>query len=185
MNLAFKFLLSPDSTNFKFEHKIHPYAHWFSHQTTNANLFRSVTFPDAIPRLSDSFKLLDKDFIHLRPPRRNSIPSADEVGYDFIVTLFFIDTSLNIVSTLEQIYQLLRVGGTWINLGPLLWTGGSQAALELSLEEVLQVADHVGLHVLPDSRRTISCEYTADQTAMMTWTYHAEFWIAKKRQQVI
>jgi hypothetical protein len=125
-------------------------------------------------------------------------------GYDYVVTLFFIDTSLNIFSTIEHIYTLLRPGGVWINLGPLLWSGSAQAAVELSLEEVLTLVEEVGFTVvrprheecqdgneqatpLSDTRvgegcerRTVECEYTSDKRAMMKWIYQAEFWVALK-----
>ena len=164
------------------QHIIHPYAYWFSHQQNNDNLFRSVVFPDALPRLSDTFHHLEEDFLTLHPPKRVSSPNHTEPpGYDVIVTLFFIDTSLNIIATLEKIRDLLKPGGTWINLGPLLWTGGSQASLELSLEEVLMLAGKIGFEVDESSRKTLHCEYTADVNAMMQWIYKTEFWTATRR----
>ena len=100
------------------------------------------------------------------------------------MTLFFIDTALDVISTLKKIHSLLRPGGLWVNLGPLLWPGGAQAKIELSLEEVMSVIEEVGFQVLADSpqltRKTVECEYTADKDAMMTWIYKAEFWVARK-----
>ncbi|KAJ7810825.1 N2227-like protein-domain-containing protein [Mycena leptocephala] len=164
MNLAFRFLLEPSTTSVVNEHTIHPYAHWFSHQRSAESLFRSIRFPDAVPRSSPRFKLIP--------------------GYDYIVTLFFIDTSLNILTTLEHIYYLLRPGGTWINLGPLLWTGGAQSKLELSLEEVLGAVEELGfvIDLREDGQQstTVECEYTSDAQAMMRWIYRAEFWVAHK-----
>lgn len=178
MTLAYRFLLSPTHTISVNQHIIHPYSYWFSHQLTNDNLFRGVSFPDAIPRLSNKLHLVEGDFLTLHAP---------EEGYDYIVTLFFIDTSLNAISTIEHIHKLLRPGGKWINLGPLLWPGGAQACVELSLDEVLKLADIVGFYIedgpdIPEAyrRKTVSCEYTADQRAMMTWLYQAEFWVATK-----
>jgi hypothetical protein len=116
-------------------------------------------------------------------------------GYDFVVTLFFIDTSLNIIATLQKIHALLAPGGTWINLGPLLWTGGAEAVMELSLEEVFALAEEVGFTILGTEKenngypvpekmrpRTVECEYTADRSAMMRWLYQAEFWVAMKAE---
>lgn len=184
MNLALRFLLSPSRTQRPNQHVLQPYASWFSHQRTADTLFREVSFPDTIPRLSDNFALAETDFLSLRAPEGTP-------GYDFVVTLFFIDTSLNAIETLEHIHALLRPGGRWINLGPLLWTSGSQATVELSLEEVLRLAETVGFDVAGagegaagselTARRTVECEYTADQTAMMRWLYQAEFWVVRKR----
>ncbi|EMD32949.1 hypothetical protein CERSUDRAFT_118375 [Gelatoporia subvermispora B] len=188
MNLAFRFLLSEKTTYMSYQHTIQPYSSWFSHQRTNATLFRTVAFPDVVPRLSRTLQLLPKDFLSLRPPP--PLNPGDSNGYDFIVTLFFLDTSLNVIATLERIYALLRPGGTWINLGPLLWTGGAHASLELSLEELLELAEIVGFHLQPqlgpsglgEKSRTVECEYTRDREAMMRWIYKAEFWVATKAE---
>ncbi|KAJ7252358.1 N2227-domain-containing protein [Mycena haematopus] len=184
MNLAFRFLLDPETTSTVNEHAIHPYAHWFSHQRSSNALFRSISFPDTVPRLSSRLKLVEKDFLTLRPPPAPSPVLPQISGYDYIVTLFFIDTSLNILTTLEHIYDLLRPGGTWINLGPLLWTAGGQSKLELSLEEVLRAAEELGFTIDPredgQQSNTVECEYTGDAQAMMRWIYRAEFWVAHK-----
>jgi hypothetical protein len=190
MILAFRFLVSPGTTTAINEHTIHPYAHWFSHQRSNGALFRPVRLPDVVPRLSEKFRLVEGDFLHLSPPvtssksitsLRKQEASREVAGYDYIVTLFFIDTSRNVLTTMEHIYLLLKPGGAWINLGPLLWTGGAQTKLELSLEEVFTAAHHIGF--VDDSsieNRTIECEYTGDMSAMMRWIYKAEFWVMRK-----
>ncbi|KAI0692868.1 N2227-domain-containing protein [Cerioporus squamosus] len=180
MNLAFRFLLSGKTTQRAHQHVLQPYSSWFSHQRTTDTVFRSVSFPDVVPRLSDRFVLAEKDFLSIQRPEGSA-------GFDFVVTLFFIDTSLNVIETLEHIHALLRSGGTWINLGPLLWTGGGQAAVELSLEEVVKLAQMIGFDVADDRApehmrlRTVECEYTADKAAMMKWLYQAEFWVATKK----
>ena len=192
MNLGLRFLFSPSCSQRTNQHAIHPYAHWFSHQRTNTNLFRSITFPDVVPRLSPTFHHLPGDFLRLKP-----ITNSESAQYDVIVTQFFIDTSFNIISTLEQIHALLKPRGMWINLGPLLWRSGAQAALELSLEEMLLLAEKVGFDFMEvgghagqsdengrdfgRKSKTIECEYTADKNAMMRWVYKAEFWMAQKR----
>jgi carnosine N-methyltransferase len=91
---------------------------------------------------------------------------------------------------MAQIYALLKPGGCWINLGPLLWPGGGQCKLELSLEEVLAAAEELGFAFTKshpggqsnhlEAQRTVECEYTGDPQAMMRWAYKAEFWVAKK-----
>ncbi|KAJ2918593.1 hypothetical protein MD484_g1870, partial [Candolleomyces efflorescens] len=202
MILALRLLLSPDSTQQIGQHKIRPYAHWFSHQRSTENLFRSVSFPDVVPRLGPNLQLLEEDFLKIPVPSDTSTSkfwSSDQVqppthspqGYDYIVTLFFIDTSFNVFATMEQIFRLLKPGGSWVNLGPLLWSGGGQCKVELSLEELLAAAEEIGFVVSKPSaerndqleqQKTVECEYTADSNAMMRWTYKTEFWVAKKPQ---
>jgi len=195
MTLAFRFLLSPKYTNSPNEHKLRPYAHWFSHQKSNDMQFRAISFPDVVPRLGSNFRLVEEDFMRmstLSNPTAVSNPywtrnAADHSlsGYHFIVTLFFIDTSLDVLATLKHIYILLRPGGTWVNFGPLLWTGGAQAKVELTLDEVLEAAEEIGFIVEkdetgPSARKIVECEYTGDKLAMMRWIYKAEFWVARK-----
>ncbi|PFH52210.1 hypothetical protein AMATHDRAFT_46563 [Amanita thiersii Skay4041] len=187
MMLAFRFLASPETTTTPEQHKIFPYAYWFSHQRSNNFLFRSVKFPDVVPRLSERFKLVENDFLKLASLPAVKSSSSDgnaascHVGYDYVVTLFFIDTSLNVFATVEQIFALLKPGGAWINLGPLLWTGGGKTKVELSLEEVIAVAEATGFIDDPSiERQTVECEYTSDPLAMMRWIYRAEFWVMRK-----
>jgi len=63
--------------------------------------------------------------------------------WDAVLTAFFIDTAHNIFAYLRVIAQLLRPGGLWGNVGPLLWhyapsSGGSHdsVSVELSWEEL-------------------------------------------------
>lgn len=53
------------------------------------------------------------------------------------MTCFFIDTAKNIIDYLNVIYQVLKEGGVWINLGPLLW----QFVLPTFLSSALTSAD--------------------------------------------
>ncbi|KAJ1310024.1 hypothetical protein OPQ81_006778 [Rhizoctonia solani] len=232
MTLPFRMLLDETATPTANCHTVCPHYSWLSHTRSNDNLFQSAVFPDILPRIDmdggliesqcsnnttkksktfdelyvsgGKFELIESDFLSLSSP----IQPSDR-GYDFIVTLFFIDTATNVLAYLDQIYALLRnnrglaapspgsrlsLGGTWINLGPLLWPPG--ASLEPSLEEVLALAERVGLDIVGEHhsarssneavnpveiRRTLECQYTANRAGMMKWMYQAEFWVAKRR----
>ncbi|KAF9486063.1 N2227-domain-containing protein [Pholiota conissans] len=198
MTLSLRFLLSTKATTSVNDHQLRPYAHWFSHQRSNVSLFRCISFPDVVPRRSANFCLVEGDFLDIKIPTTGTkakplgwtkdhanAPGTQPEGFDYIVTLFFIDTSLDVLTTINHIYTLLRPGGTWINLGPLLWTGGAQAKVELSLDEVLNAAKDIGFILAsedngPASRQTVECEYTGDKNAMMRWIYKAEFWVGRK-----
>ncbi|KIO25075.1 hypothetical protein M407DRAFT_76185, partial [Tulasnella calospora MUT 4182] len=135
MTLPLRYLLSEHTTE-PHQHSVQPWYFALSHTKRSEDLFRAIRFPDVVPQPSPNFRLLDADFY-----------SLTQGGYGFIVTMFFIDTAVNIVQCLEQIHDLLAPGGTWINLGPLLWTSGGVARMELSLEEVLKLAELVGFEV--------------------------------------
>jgi hypothetical protein len=179
MNLGLRFLIHPSATQTTHQHTLQPFSHRFSNQRSNTHLFREITFPDVLPRYSTHFQIAEGDFLKHEPAGEK---------YDCIVTQFFIGTGSNVVATLQQIRELLKEGGRWINLGPLLWTGGGTVAMELSLEEVLILAKEVGFEVMGDTdeveekyrRKTAECEYTADMMGMFRRVYHAEFWVATK-----
>ncbi|THU78429.1 N2227-domain-containing protein, partial [Dendrothele bispora CBS 962.96] len=85
------------------------------------------------------------------PPSKGTGTGRGNAGYDILLTLFFIDTSPNILSTLSHIHHLLRPGGIWINLGPLLYTSsgsGGGSRLELSLDEIVRVGRGLGMDVV-------------------------------------
>lgn len=41
--------------------------------------------------------------------------------YDAVATVFFLDTAPNLLRYTGSVYNCLRSGGIWINVGPLLW----------------------------------------------------------------
>lgn len=172
MNLAFQFLTSRTKTPQINQHVVHPFAYWFSHQRTNASLFLEARFPDVLPSTAPSSFLqhAEADFLNL------------EGEHDYVITHYFIDTSSNIIATIQKIHSLLKPGGTWINLGPLLWMSGAQATMELSLDEIIRLSEMVGFNVGQSSRQTVESEYTRNELSMVRWIYKAEFWIATKGQ---
>ncbi|GKT37035.1 hypothetical protein ADUPG1_009897 [Aduncisulcus paluster] len=67
--------------------------------------------------------------------------------YDVIVTCFFIDTAHNVTKYIERIAKLLKPGGIWINLGPLMyhWVGmGDQESLEISWSTIKSISEKNG-----------------------------------------
>lgn len=71
-------------------------------------------------------------------------------AWDVVVTCFFIDTARNIIKYLEVIHGILKQGGTWINIGPLLYhfedTPG-ESSVELSLDQIKRVAQEMGFEI--------------------------------------
>jgi carnosine N-methyltransferase len=48
--------------------------------------------------------------------------AADNANvWDGIVTCFFLDTAPVVLDYIDTIYHLLKPGGIWINIGPLLY----------------------------------------------------------------
>ncbi|KAL2008233.1 hypothetical protein VTN00DRAFT_8215 [Thermoascus crustaceus] len=206
MNLAYRYLESlllrhntpnPNSAN-SATATFHPFIDWWSHHASTADLKRPITFPDSVPvpvntsssSSPSSVLLVEGDFTTI-------FSSPDDVGkYDAIITLFFIDTARNLLSYLETIHRLLRPGGTWINLGPLLY--GSAPFLQLSLDEIVDVCERVvGLEFLDtdpacgaltlDGKegkgkvRGREVPYGFNERGLTKNAYQAQFWVARRR----
>lgn len=72
--------------------------------------------------------------------------------FDAVVTSFFIDTAHNILEYLEVIHKVLKPGGYWIHLGPLLWHWADgqwdELSIELSLADIQQAALLMGFRMM-------------------------------------
>ncbi|KAJ5494675.1 hypothetical protein N7463_010762 [Penicillium fimorum] len=179
MNLAYRYVSSlsiPNSVSF------YPYIDWWSHHATTDDLQRSITFPNEVIH-SSSVLLMEGDF--------TTVFTEHTGQYDIIVTLFFIDTARNLVSYLETIHRLLRPGGRWVNLGPLLY--GTAPFVQLSLDEIVALSASMGFEfqesdptigniTLPDFPvRGLEVAYGRNGRGLNKNAYQAQYWEAIKR----
>lgn len=80
--------------------------------------------------------------------------------WDCIVTCFFIDAAPNVIQYIEAFERMLKPGGYWINLGPLLYHwqndggGGGEdderfgQSIELSYDEIKHVMGTYNFKIL-------------------------------------
>lgn len=101
--------------------------------------------------------------------------------YDAIATLFFIDTARNLVSYLETIHSLLKPGGVWVNVGPLLY--GSAPWVQLSLDEVVAVAEAMGFEFDMPQWQEREVMYNFNASALWRNGYVAQYWVATKKKE--
>jgi len=97
------------------------------------------------------------------------------------VTCYFIDTAHNLLDYMHCINRILKVGGLWVNFGPLLWhyTELSQEmSIELSAEEVLALIPKFGFEIRRHEFRKST--YTQRSSSMMSLEYDALFFSAVK-----
>jgi len=47
--------------------------------------------------------------------------TGDFLQCDALCTVFFVDMVPNVIAYVETIYQVIRKGWVWVNLGSLLW----------------------------------------------------------------
>jgi spermidine synthase len=133
MRLAYHFL---QTLTQKDAEKFFPWLDWWVFQISREKLMQEVQFPDA---------LLDNSHVTLREGDFLEEFKEDADSFDAVVTFFFMDTARNILEYMDTIYQVLRDGGVWVNMGPLLYY---DASVELSLGDLVKVAEDYGFEFL-------------------------------------
>uniref|UniRef100_A0A383VDL8 carnosine N-methyltransferase n=1 Tax=Tetradesmus obliquus TaxID=3088 RepID=A0A383VDL8_TETOB len=180
MLLTASFLLN--STSCSEQWTVHPWVHMTCNNVTNEDQLRAVGVPDVVPSSlvpPGMLSMCAGDFVEVysRPDMAGS--------FDAVVTCFFIDTAHNILEYLEVIHKVLRAGGFWLHMGPLLWhwADGSpqELSVELSLADVQQAALLTGFRLL--SQEFVDAAYIANIRSMYKTVYQAAFWTMQKTEQ--
>ncbi|XP_059451957.1 uncharacterized protein LOC132182667 isoform X2 [Corylus avellana] len=163
------------------EWTIYPWIHSNCNSLSDGDQLRPVSIPDIHPAsagITEGFSMCGGDFVEVY-----SDPS--QVGvWDVVVTCFFIDTAHNIIEYIEIISKILKDGGVWINMGPLLYHfadmyGQDEMSVELSLEDLKKVALQYGFQF--EKENTIETTYTTNPRSMMQNRYFAAFWTMRKK----
>nr|XP_043613228.1 carnosine N-methyltransferase-like [Erigeron canadensis] len=164
------------------EWTIYPWIHSNCNSLTDADQLRSVSVPDIHPAgagITEGFSMCGGDFVEVY-----SEP-CQVAAWDAVVTCFFLDTAHNIVEYIQIISRILKDGGVWINLGPLLYHFADmygqddEMSIELSLEDVKRIAIHYGFQL--EVEKTIETTYTTNPRAMMQNRYFSAFWTMRKK----
>jgi len=192
MLLASFFILNQtDAIN---KHTLYPYIHSFSNVDTRQAMLKAITIPDVLPSSlppTSNFSLVAGDFEEVYGATETEAEDLDGAEpephagqWDAILTCFFIDTAKNIVNYLRIIHRILKPGGVWINLGPLLWhfenNNTGDPSVELDLEEVRVLVREIGFKF--SNERTIETTYTNNAEGMLRYIYRAAFWTATKNE---
>ncbi|CAN8315700.1 unnamed protein product [Cochlearia groenlandica] len=164
------------------EWTIYPWIHSNCNSLSDNDQLRPISIPDIHPAsagITEGFSMCGGDFVEVyNEPCHAGM-------WDAVVTCFFIDTAHNIIEYIETISKILKDGGVWINLGPLLYhfadTYGheNEMSIELSLEDVKRVASQYGFEI--EKEKTIETTYTTNSRSMMQNRYFAAFWTMRKR----
>lgn len=187
MNIVYRFLTSsPPTITPANSSTFHPFADSFSHHIRPSQQTRGLSFPDT-PIDPSAIVLTEGDF--------TSVFNTDTDTYDVVLTYFFIDTARNLMSYLDTIKRVLKPGGYWVNLGPLLY--GTAPFVQLSLEEIITVSEVMGFNFLEmegektaeqcgvptfEGKKTVKgmeAVYSFDNEALTKSAYLAQFWVAQ------
>jgi hypothetical protein len=178
MRIAYRYLEQMQSQ----KSVVYPYIDWWSHQPTTKELIHPVEYPD-ISMNASNVLLVEGDFT------KEFVNQT--AHYDAIVTFFFIDTAKNVMDYFETMSKVLKPGGVWINLGPLLYY---EAHVEFALDDLLNIAGEYGfdfmdvdeewgpLTLKEHKARSRQIGYLFNERSLRRNTYMAQFWAAKKRK---
>ncbi|KAK8727405.1 hypothetical protein OTU49_009542, partial [Cherax quadricarinatus] len=156
--------------------RVYPWVHSGSNTLLNSDQLRAVTFPDVDP--SDlpprsQFTMAAGDFLEIY---------TEDGVWDCVATCFFIDCANNIVAFIETIYKILKPGGYWVNLGPLLYHFADQPgelSIEPSYEEVKRIVLGIGFKITVEEMGH-STVYTHNARSMLNYEYQSIFFVAQK-----
>ena len=125
--------------------KIYPWIGHASNNVSSADKLTGMLVPDVDPTdlpAGHKFGMVAGDFLEI----------FDRDGsWDAVVTCFFIDTARNIIEYIEHIWDLLKPGAFWINLGPLLYHFADmpqECCIELSYDELKEAILKTGFVLL-------------------------------------
>lgn len=114
--------------------------------------WQPATFPEN--DVLDHYQFLEKQQSSHRPSLSYVVADfvtvyaspAKHAVFGSILTSFFIDTATNIYEYILTVRNLLRVGGVWMNLGPVQWHGNAQ--LKPSTEELKDIIELSGFQIV-------------------------------------
>ncbi|KAK7792666.1 hypothetical protein R5R35_012025 [Gryllus longicercus] len=157
-------------------HKVYPWVHQFVNNLAAAHQTEGVSFPDINPAELPSdahFSMAAGDFLEVY---------TDNDEWDCVATCFFIDCANNIVAFIETIYNIIKPGGLWINLGPLLYHFSDvpdEDSIEPSYEVVRDVIQKIGF-TIEKEEKNVRTSYAQNPRSMLRYEYNSVFLVCRK-----
>ena len=195
------------------QYTIAPFALSSRNHLKREDQFRTCAIPDVHPEIE-----LEKASEGMRVPafERLSMDAGDfcvvyssqryKETFDAVPTVFFIDTAPNIIRYIQAVHNCLKVGGIWINVGPLHWHWeekspeteqgdklkkhlknvedagiGDPGSVELTDEEVIKLVEHFGFSIEKHEPGSIESGYIGNDRGMLQSIYRSSLWIARKK----
>ena len=176
MLLASNFILN--SGTVVYQHTIYPWIHsqlncWSVEDQLTPVQVPDIC-PDTLPKLGN-FSMTAGDFL---------LVYKDDISqWDCVTTCYFIDTAHNIIEYIECIYKILKPGGIWINLGPLLYHFAeipNEFSIELTYADIINIITNDMKFELLEEERNIPSTYIENPNSMLTYQYHCAFFVVRK-----
>ena len=160
-------------------YKIHPYVHEFCNNKASKDQLKEISFPDKdtgmLPE-DAKFSMAAGDFV--------DVFSGPEYvsSQDCVVTCFFIDCAHNILEFVHIIHRVLKKGGMWINLGPLLYHFSdikNEDSIEPDYSTLRAIIKDLGFEFVSEDE-SVACSYSQNPASMLQYTYNCVMFTAKK-----
>ncbi|PRP86907.1 hypothetical protein PROFUN_03655 [Planoprotostelium fungivorum] len=166
MLIASNFILNTSQEEGQYE--LFPFIHQASNVINDDDQTRPIRIPDVVPSkiltTGGNFSMSAGEFVETYQHQKGE--------WDCVVTCFFIDTAKNIIEYIQVIYDILRVGGTWINLGPLLYhyADMGEITIELSYQQLRDVILSFPFQLRGET--LMNANYTINRRSMMNTTFN-------------
>uniref|UniRef100_A0A8C6UXE8 Carnosine N-methyltransferase n=1 Tax=Neogobius melanostomus TaxID=47308 RepID=A0A8C6UXE8_9GOBI len=153
---------------------LYPWIHQFSNNKKSSDQTRAIQFPDVNPQSlppTADFSMVAGDFVEVY---------TETDSWDCVATCFFIDTAHNVIEYIETIWKILKPGGVWINLGPLLYhfeNMANELSVELSYEDVKAAIVKFGFQIEVE-KESVQTTYTENERSMLRYVYDCVFFVA-------
>ncbi|XP_030647685.1 carnosine N-methyltransferase [Chanos chanos] len=155
---------------------LYPWVHQFSNNKRSSDQTRPIFFPDVNPQSlppNSDFSMVAGDFLEVY---------TEPDTWDCVTTCFFIDTAHNVIDYVETIWNILKPGGVWINLGPLLYhfeNMANELSIELSYEDIKAAMLRYGFQ-LEVEKESVLTTYTENDRSMLKYLYDCVFFVVRK-----
>ena len=179
MLLCFSYLLNK-STKVE-EFTIQPFIHTLSNLFNVESAFKKIKIPDE--NIKEELSKTDTGKITMTSGDFCLSFQNKSNIFDSVVTCFFIDTANNIVEYIETIHNILKVGGLWINVGPLLYHHSdryNEISIELAWNEIKEIIIGYGFEFTKEKR--IETTYSTDKDSMVERVYKCVFFCDVKKK---
>lgn len=161
------------------EYIIYPWIHQYCNNLSAEHQMTSVRFPDVkpMPTPDSKFSMTAGDFLEVY---------TDHDQWHCVATCFFIDCAPNVVQFIETIYHILKPGGVWINLGPLLYHYSdvkNEKSVEPSFEVVCEVIKNIGFE-MEQCKTGLKTKYCQNPKSMLQYEYDSVYFVCRKSFEV-
>jgi len=158
-------------------HVLYPWIHQCDNNLETENQMQCISFPDINPAKelpqTAHISMAAGDFLQVY---------TDTDEWNCIATCFFIDCANNIVAFIETIYKILKPGGIWINLGPLLYHYSNvfdQNSIEPSYQVIKEVIKGIGF-LFEKEILNVPTKYAQNPQSMLQYEYKSVYFVCRK-----